>query len=210
MAPGTNLPIRYWLRSVRIGLLVTVLVIAVLILLPFLPNQAHIQIVPYLGVLTAGAAGGIVIALLPWEGLFERGVGMYVLYGWSAVDILLVSVGVAVSGGGRSEMFLIYGLTTVFFGISYPLAGQAALLAFTFACYLIALGATGWEVDAAALVARLSSLFILTVLTSFLSRELMVQVSAQEQSPQNAGRWPPLSPPAPEPPPTLPLDPERA
>ena len=44
MAPATNLPIRYWLRSVRIGLLVTVLVIAVLILLPVLPNEAHIQI----------------------------------------------------------------------------------------------------------------------------------------------------------------------
>src|SRR2546425_366499 len=99
MAPATNLPIRYWLRSVRIGLLVTVLVIAVLILLPVLPNEAHIQIVPYLGVLTAGAAGGVVIGLLPWERLFERGVGMYFLYGWSAVDILLVSVGIAVSGG---------------------------------------------------------------------------------------------------------------
>ena len=209
MAPGTNLPIRYWLRSVRIGLLVTVLVIAVLILLPFLPNQAHIQIVPYLGVLTAGAAGGVVIALLPWEGLFERGVGMYVLYGWSAVDILLVSVGIAVSGGGRSEMFLIYGLTTVFFGISYPLAGQAALLAFTFACYLVALGTTGWQVDAAALLARLSSLFILTVLTSFLSRELMVQVSAQEQSRQNAERWAALLSTVAESAHSMTLDPER-
>jgi signal transduction histidine kinase len=209
MAPGTNLPIRYWLRSVRIGLLVTVLVIAVLILLPFLPNQAHIQIVPYLGVLTAGAAGGVVIALLPWEGLFERGVGMYFLYGWSAVDILLVSVGIAVSGGGRSEMFLIYGLTTVFFGISYPLAGQAALLAFTFACYLVALGTTGWQVDAAALLARLSSLFILTVLTSFLSRELMVQVSAQEQSRQNAERWAALLSTVAESAHSMTLDPDR-
>ena len=209
MAPGTNLPIRYWLRSVRIGLLVTVLVIAVLILLPFLPNQAHIQIVPYLGVLTAGAAGGVVIALLPWEGLFERGLGMYFLYGWSAVDILLVSVGIAVSGGGRSEMFLIYGLTTVFFGISYPLAGQAALLAFTFACYLVALGTTGWQVDAAALLARLSSLFILTVLTSFLSRELMVQVSAQEQSRQNAERWAALLSTVAESAHSMTLDPER-
>src|SRR5256886_8400673 len=209
MPAGSNPPIRYWLRSVRIGLLVTVLVIAVLILLPFLPNQAHIQIVPYLGVLTAGAAGGVVIALLPWEGLFERGVGMYFLYGWSAVDILLVSVGIAVSGGGRSEMFLIYGLTTVFFGISYPLAGQAALLAFTFACYLIALGATGWAVDAAALVARLSSLFILTVLTSFLSRELMVQVSAQERSRQNAERWAALLSTVAESAHSMTLDPER-
>src|SRR2546422_656810 len=149
MAPATNLPIRYWLRSVRIGLLVTVLVIAVLILLPVLPNEAHIQIVPYLGVLTAGAAGGVVIGLLPWERLFERGVGMYFLYGWSAVDILLVSVGIAVSGGGRSEMFLIYRLTTGVFGISYPLAGPAALLAVTFARYLGALATTGWGVAAA-------------------------------------------------------------
>jgi len=209
MAPAANLPIRYWLRSVRIGLLVTALVILVLILLPLLPHRAEIDTVPYLGVLTAGAAGGVVIALLPWERLFERGVGLYFLYGWSAVDILLVSVGIGVTGGGKSEMFLIYGLTTVFFGASYPLAGQAALLAFTYLCYLVALATTGWDVDPAGLVVRLSSLGILTLLTSFLSKELMRQANAQERSRQTAERWAALLSTVAESAHSMTLDPER-
>ena len=202
-------PIRYWLRSVRIGLLVTLLVIAVLILLPFLPHRAEFQMAPYLGVLAAGAAGGLVVALLPWERLFERGLGVYFLYGWSAADIVLVSVGIAVTGGGRSEMFVIYGLTTVFFGASYPLVGQAGLLAFTFVCYLAALAATGWDVDPAGLLARLSSLAILTILTSFLSRELMVQMGAQERSREDAERWAALLSTVAESAHSMTLDPDR-
>lgn len=209
MAPATDLPIRYRLRSVRIGLLVTLLVIAVLTLLPFLPHDAEFHTVPYLGVLIAGAVGAVGIALLPWERLFERGSGVYFLYGWSAVDILLISVGIVVSGGGRSEMFLIYGLTTVFFGISYPLAGQGALLGFTFVCYLVALATTGWEVDPAALVVRLSSLGILAVLTSFLSRELTGQMSAGERSRQEAERWAALLSTVAESAHNMTLDPER-
>src|SRR5439155_15155378 len=156
-----------------------------------------------------GAAGGLLIALLPWERLFERGLGVYFLYGWSAADIVLVSVGIAVSGGGRSEMFLIYGLTTVFFGASYPLAGQAGLLGFTFVCYLVALATTGWDVDPAGLLARLSSLAILTVLTSFLSRELMSQMRAQERSRENAERWAALLSTVAESAHSMTLDPER-
>src|SRR5438132_2227372 len=209
MAPATNLPIRYWLRSVRIGLLVTVLVIAVLVLLPFLPHDTEIRASPYAAILLVGAAGAGLVAGLPWERLFRRGIGIYFLYGWSAVDIVLVSVGIAVTGGGRSEMFLIYGLTTVFFGISYPLAGQGALLAFTYVSYLIALAASGWGVDGAALMVRLSVLGILTILTSFLSRELMAQVSAQERSRTNAERWAALLSTVAESAHSMTLDPER-
>ena len=181
--------IKYWLRSVRIGLLVTMLVIGVLVLLPFVPHRVHIDTPPYLLILAAGSVGGLGVALLPWERLFQRGMGLYFLYAWSAGDILLVSLGIAATGGGRSELFVVYGLTTVFFGASYPLIGQVALLLFTFACYVVALAATGWDIDAAGLLARLASLAILVVLTSFLSRELMRQMASEERSRADAERW---------------------
>src|SRR5437867_3210217 len=118
MAPGTNLPIRYWLRSVRIGLLVTVLVIAIPALLPFLPHHTEIRPIPYAAILLVG-------------------------------------------------------------------------------------------VDGAALMVRLSVLGILTILTSFLSRELMAQVSAQERSRTNAERWAALLSTVAESAHSMTLDPER-
>src|SRR5438034_11584852 len=127
---------RYWLRTVRIGLLVTALVIGVLIVLPFLPHRTDFRLVLYSGVIVAGVAGALVVAALPWKRLFDSGVGVRFLYAWSAADIILVSLGIAATGGGRSDLFLVYALTTVFFGMAYPVGGQVALLAFTFVCYL--------------------------------------------------------------------------
>src|SRR5207249_10129714 len=104
--------------------------------------------------------------------LYQRGLAHYFLYSRSAVDILLISLGIAATGGGRSELFVVYGLTTVFFGASYPLIGQVALLLFTFACYVVTLAATGWDIDAAGLRARVAGLAILVGLTTLLLRAL--------------------------------------
>ena len=48
-------------------------------------------------------------------------------------------------GGTSSELFLLYALTTVFFGAAYPPRPQVGLLAFTFACYVVALAISGGQ-----------------------------------------------------------------
>src|SRR5439155_13206979 len=161
MNPAGDLLVPLWLRTVRIGLAVTGLVLAGLCTFLFLPGNGRIETAPYLAVVACAAAGAGVVAALPWRRLFERGVGIWFLYGWSAADIALISVAVAVTGGGRSEVFLLYGLTTVFFNASYPVRAQAALLATTFAGYLGAVALTGWEITTGILFLRLMSLGLL-------------------------------------------------
>jgi hypothetical protein len=109
-----DLLVPYWLHTVRIGLVVTVLVLSALVIPAFLPGHGDYRSWPYFAILAVAAAGGATIALLPWRRWFDTGIGIRFRYAWSAADIVLVSTAIAVTGGGRSELFLVYGLTSVF------------------------------------------------------------------------------------------------
>ena len=179
----------YWLRAVRAGIVVTALTVMTLLVLAVLPGHPEYRSAGYAAVLAVGAAGGVIVARLPWRALFQRGLGILFLYAWSAADILLVSVAVVVTGGARSQLFLVYTLTTVFFGAAYPRRAQAGLLAFTFACYLTGLAVTGWGIGAATLFLRLAVLAILALLAFFLASELMREMGHVEQERARAERW---------------------
>jgi K+-sensing histidine kinase KdpD len=189
MHPPQELSTEYRLRTVRIGIVATVLVLCALVVYPILPHPVSLRVLPYALVVLAAAAGGLAVGLLPWKTLFDRGIGIRFLYVWSIGDITLISLGVAVSGSGRSDLFVMYGLTTVFFGASYPVRGQMALLAFTLVCYVAALGATGWHITAGALFLRLASLSILAMLAGFLANELIRQMGAENEARGRAERW---------------------
>jgi signal transduction histidine kinase len=189
MDRADDLLVPFWLRTVRIGLLVTGLVLLVLAAFPFLPGHGRVEPAPYIAVLACAAAGAAAVAALPWRRLFERRAGVWFLYAWSAADIVLVSAAVAATGGGRSNLFLLYALTTVFFNASYPVPGQLSLLAFTFVAYLVALAATGWHAPTGILFLRLTSLGLLALLAGFLSLELMHQMRSHARTAAEAGRW---------------------
>ena len=158
----------YWLRTVRAGIQVTLIAVAILVVYPLVPGHEAVRMPAYPVLLGVATAGAVVIWRLPWERLFRMGYGLRVMYAWSAVDIVLISVAVLVSHGGRSELFLLYGLTTVFFA-SYPPGGRIALFAFTVACYLGVLALSEGGVGLADVLLRLEVLGTLGLLTSFLS-----------------------------------------
>lgn len=168
--------IPYRLRTVRIGVLSTALALALLLFYPLVAREVPEQGwgVYYLW-LAIAAVGGGVVAVLPWERLFLRGWGMLALYVWSVADIVIISVEVALTGGVRSELWVVYMLTTVFFAASYPIAGQLVLLAFTAVAYVMAVLVAG-DATAAGVLIRLSGLGLLALMGSFLSRELMRQM----------------------------------
>ena len=104
------------------------------------------------------------------------------------LDILLITGAVGFTGGGRSELFLLYGLTTVFFGAAYPPKGQIGLLGFTFACYLTVLGLTGWHVGAGVVFMRCGVLGIVALLVSHLSAELLGMIDSLHETGRRAER----------------------
>jgi hypothetical protein len=162
----------YLLRTVRVGVRATFLAIAALTAFLVLPRDTDVEIGIYVAVLIVAAGGAVVVAILPWERMFQSGLGMWALYAWSAGDIVLISIALAAAGGGASPLFILYALTTVFFAASYPPRAQVGLLAFTFACYLTASAIAGFEVDAAEIVTRMAIIGILTFISAFLSLEL--------------------------------------
>ena len=166
------------MRAVRIGVGATALAIAALAVFPALAGGGEIDLVPYVAVLAVATVGGAVVVLLPWRRLLERRIGDYVFYTWSVFDIVLIAVGAAASGGGRSPVLLLYFATTLFFVSSYPRAGQAVLLVFTYAAWLVTLAATGESPGAGLLVVEFASVGVVAFLGSFLSGQLVQQMAA--------------------------------
>jgi signal transduction histidine kinase len=185
-----RLLIPYWLRAVRIGLEATAVVLVTLALLPFLPGEFPIDGPVYWGVIAGGALGGVVVALLPWQRMFENGPwGVRLLYTWSMADIALVSIAITATGSGQSALFVIYTLTSVFFGAAYPPRGQVTLMLFTGVAYVAALAASGWHVAGTTLFLQLSVLATVTLLTSFMFRELLERMRSQEVARLQSERW---------------------
>ena len=180
----------YRLRTVKIAVQSTALALAAMVIYAVLPGRGHIDVDAYVALVATAAAGCAVMARLPWERLFEAGYGMRCLYAWSAMDIALVTVAVAITGHANSHLFLVYIFTTIFFAASYPKRGQAALLAFTFACYVGELALAGWDIGAGDLFIRLACLSIVNFMGAFLSRELMQEtrghVEARAESEKRA------------------------
>jgi K+-sensing histidine kinase KdpD len=175
----------FLLRQVRVGVVATGLTVAALGVSYFGLERAPFHRVGLAVVLVIAAAGGACIAVLPWSRLFET-TGMRFLYVWSVADIVLISFAVAATGGGRSDLFLLYTLTTFFFGASYPPIAQLALLIFTAASYTAVMILTGWQITAGALVARLSILAVLAYLAGYLSKELLDRARSEAAARQEA------------------------
>ena len=163
----------YRLRTVRIGLESTALVLVALGLYLVSLDEGFADKGLFLATLVAAAVGGAVIAALPWRRLFGSAMGIRAMYVWSVMDILLITVLIETSGGANSPLFVLYGLTTVFFAASYPPRAQFVLLLFTIGCF--ALASEIGSGDFGTLAIRSAILGIITYLSSFLSRELITQ-----------------------------------
>src|SRR5579883_2003197 len=131
----TEMLVAYRLQAVRVGLISTIAAVATLLLFLLAPGHGTIARRPFLLLVSGAAAGGTIVAMLPWRRLLAHPLGSWCLYAWSIGDILLVSWSVSLTGWERSDLYLLYALTTLFFAASYPLSGQIFLLLFTYACY---------------------------------------------------------------------------
>ena len=175
--------ISYRLRSVRVGVVATFLVLAMLLAFALIPSGIDFEDKTlYFALLGVAAAGAGVVALLPWTGLFARGWGMWAMYLWSVFDIALITAIIAITGGDDSPLHLLFALTTVFFSASYPPRAQVVLLLLTFGCYFLAIRMSEEHFVAATFVMRFGVLAALTYISSFLSRELIDQNVELESS----------------------------
>jgi signal transduction histidine kinase len=181
-------PIELWLRAVRVGLATTFVVLASMTALLVLPVEGRITREPFAATLAVAALVAVAVWLAPWQRLLSER-GPLLLYIWSIADIALISVAVAITGGARSELYVLYALTTVFFAACYPIRVQVVMLGVTLTGYLAALVAVGWTVAPGTFLFRLGAIGAVFLIASFLSRELIRQVDSHGEARRRAERW---------------------
>lgn len=176
-------------RGVRVGVLVTFVVLITLVIYRQLPGHAPLPTAAFVPLTTAGAFGAVGVAVLPWRRLLEGRWGEVLFFIWSLLDIALISALVGISGAGDSPLWAIYLLTTVFFASSYPWRAQLVLLALTGAAYSVTVHVAGSGTSAASLFFRLLVLLTVWMLAAFLSRELQQSMAEHEAArAESAGR----------------------
>ncbi len=182
------------LQSVRIGMASTVAVLLVLFLYALLPGHYPISRAPFFVLLGVALAGSVPIALLPWNALTQRGLVLPALFTWSLFDIALVSLGIDLTGGSHSDLYLVYLLQCVFMAnVSYPRLGRITLTVLTVGAYLAALGGAGWDIGAATLVLRVGMILATAgaadKISVQLTRQLIFRERATAELEQRAGLW---------------------
>ncbi|HEX5267580.1 MAG TPA: sensor domain-containing diguanylate cyclase [Acidimicrobiales bacterium] len=178
----TDVLTAYRIRTVRVAVMVTLLALGCLVALPFVPGHPHVDALLY-GILLVVAGVGVgVAAALPWPRLFEAGWGERLLYVWSALDIALVTLGAALTGGPRSDVVFFYALTTLFFAASYPPIGQVGLMAFTCLAYLLLWALWHPQPPVLPVFLRMATLFLVWAMTAFLATEREREMVAHARS----------------------------
>ncbi|MGH9195347.1 MAG: sensor histidine kinase [Acidimicrobiia bacterium] len=175
-------PMRAFLfRTVRIGVRTTLMVLIGLALFPFIPGNRIEDFPMYLAILAMAAGGVALVHFVQWDRYIGSSFGNWILYLWSVVDIALITLAIGVTGGGRSELYVLYVLTTIFFAVSYPKGSKIPLTGLTLVSYLLVLFITGAEITAAVLFVRVGLLVSLALLCSFLASELIRLLSAEHR-----------------------------
>jgi signal transduction histidine kinase len=176
------------LRAVRYLISSSWLVLIVVLIYMALPDSAELRTVGRLAILAVSLLVTLVLSVLPWERFAKSHVGMRLLLAWVAGDVILLSIGVAITGGGASPFFILYAVIPVFLATAFPLWTQWAMLAFSYCCYLIALAATGFDVASKDLFIQLSVLGVVSAISAIITHELSERGRAHEQASKESER----------------------
>ncbi|HZU73500.1 MAG TPA: sensor domain-containing diguanylate cyclase [Acidimicrobiales bacterium] len=173
----------YRIRTARVAVAATYMAMVLLVALPFLPGGPPVPAIPYAALCSVAVAGAALFGFaVPWERLFASGWGEPTFYAWSGLDIVLVTLGCAISGGPTSPLGMLYLLTTIFFAASYPFPGQAALFGLTLACYGALIVAWPHPTALAEPVCLMGATGIVWFMAAFLARERNREMAAGDEA----------------------------
>jgi RNA polymerase sigma factor (sigma-70 family) len=179
---GQDPLVPFQLRTIRVGTQTTLVALLASAAFFTLSAEGHIKFGPYFALFVSVTIAAALVTLLPWKRPFETGLVLSTQYAWTAVNILLITLGIWVTGQGRSFLFLLYALPTVFSAVSFRPKVQLYFLCFTFGCYSTVMGLMGWD------VMSLAVLGVLAFLASFLSGELKHQMGLHSEARRESER----------------------
>jgi diguanylate cyclase (GGDEF)-like protein len=173
----------YRIRTARVAVVATYMAVALLVGLPFLPGAPPVPAGAYSVLCVVALVGATVFGFaVPWSRLFLAGWGEPTFYAWTGIDILLVTLGCAISGGPGSPLGLLYLLTTIFFAAAYPVIGQAVLFGLTIACYGALILAWPHPVSLAEPISVMAAAGMVWFMAAFLARERNREMAAADEA----------------------------
>jgi RNA polymerase sigma factor (sigma-70 family) len=182
VGPHQDLLTPFQLRTIRVGTQTTLVALLAAAAFLILSSDSTVRVGPYFALFVSVAIAAAIVTLLPWRRLFETGLRARTQYAWTASNIILITLIIWAAGEGRSFLFLLYALPTVFSAVSFRPRVQVFFLMFTMVSYAAVIGLMGWD------VMSLAVLGILAFLASFLSRELKWQMSLHSQARRESER----------------------
>jgi RNA polymerase sigma factor (sigma-70 family) len=182
VGPHQDLLTPFQLRTIRVGTQATLVALLAAAAFLMLSSDSNLKVGPYFALVVSVAIAAAIVTLLPWRRLFETGLRARTQYAWTAANILLITLVIWAAGQGRSYLFVLYALPTVFSAVSFRARVQVFFLAFTMACYAAVIGLMGWD------LLSLAVLSILAFLASFLSRELKWQMALHSEARRESER----------------------
>jgi RNA polymerase sigma factor (sigma-70 family) len=181
---SANVLVPFQLRTIRVGTQTTLGALLATAAFVGFSSDGQVKVGPYFALFISVTIAAAIVTLLPGKRLFEGSLGSGIGYAWTGANIILITLGIWVTGEHESFLFLLYGLPTVFSAVSFRPRVQVAFLAFTFLCYSTVIEVMGWDIISLAVLATLA------FLASFLSRELKRQMALHSQARrQSERRW---------------------
>ncbi|HTW10523.1 MAG TPA: EAL domain-containing protein [Acidimicrobiales bacterium] len=161
---------RQTLRRLRLGVIATIGSIALFTAAVLLPGPNHLRLATFLSLLVPAALSSLGFALaLHWSGPGRR--SELIVYGWSFCGIVLISVAIALNGGARSPLYLLYAEPMLIAACFYPRPAQIAVNVICACAYLVIVAAVRWDLSLSASLMRASIMLMLIFIGSLMTAE---------------------------------------
>ena len=157
-------------RRARLGAWASAGGVVVFTMAVALPGPEHLRLGLFLAVATPACLLALAFVLAA-KTLDESPNRFFFFYGWNVATVALISAAVALTGGGKSVLYLLYAGTLIVAAAYYPTAVQCVLGAAVVAAYTAAVAVDGWDITGAALLVRTSTMALVFVMTSAIARE---------------------------------------
>jgi len=157
-------------RRARIGIVTTIGGAAVFTFAVAMRGPEHLSWPLYLGLMLPALAVAAGLALTSRSPRY-RDDRLSVFYVWVFAVIILISASVALTGGGRSNLYLLY-VGPLLFGASFfPVPAQLVLATCSAAGYLAAVASNNWDLSTSTLLVRATTLALIAAISNSLTAE---------------------------------------
>jgi diguanylate cyclase (GGDEF)-like protein len=157
-------------RRVRLGAISTAGAVCVFGFAALFPGPEHISLWLFLALAVPAIALAVAMALAT-PAMLAKPVRQLYFYAWTAAGVVLISAAVGLTGGGRSNLYLLYTIILLFAACFYTRVVQVAYGVMCAGGYILTLTITRWDMPLSPMLVRGSVMVLVAVMGSYMAAE---------------------------------------